>query len=153
MRDDKTRRNPFRFVFFEFDPAKIGENGQSTPPVAENQASQMQGQSVETFEKLATPQAAVVENTCDSKIEDLVECRICCDTMCNPYVLECGHSFCGDCLSSWLKVLPGELHILRRHALELKPQACVFPQRIPAFICRVQSTIILRDRTTSCFEH
>ncbi|KAK6201133.1 associated with histones/Spt16/Pob3 [Scheffersomyces amazonensis] len=38
-----------------------------------------------------------------SKISLSTECSICSDTMNIPYTLECGHTFCYECLKNWFK--------------------------------------------------
>jgi pSer/pThr/pTyr-binding forkhead associated (FHA) protein len=29
------------------------------------------------------------------------QCCICCDLLLNPFSMQCGHTFCGDCLATW----------------------------------------------------
>jgi hypothetical protein len=37
------------------------------------------------------------------KLFEAVHCSICLQVMANPYSVECGHTFCYDCLSKWIK--------------------------------------------------
>lgn len=38
--------------------------------------------------------------------EDSGECSICHDSLINPKTLHCNHTFCSECISSWLRIHP-----------------------------------------------
>jgi len=41
---------------------------------------------------------------CTADITDELECVICSDTFLKPYTLQCSHTFCKKCITTWMKV-------------------------------------------------
>ncbi|KAK1225356.1 zinc ion binding [Marasmius sp. AFHP31] len=50
-----------------------------------------------------------------SRIDDLLECVVCNDNMSVPWVLNCGHTFCSKCLSSWFNQVLADFKVTFTH--------------------------------------
>ncbi|KAJ8085729.1 hypothetical protein PM082_004547 [Marasmius tenuissimus] len=50
-----------------------------------------------------------------SRVDDMLICIICLDDMSVPWVLNCGHTFCSECLSSWFHHILTEFKLTFTH--------------------------------------
>eukprot|EP00854_Cymbomonas_tetramitiformis_P003113 gene3113-3946_t len=92
VRDNQLLKNPFRFVFYEYNPYEVLSRTMTLPDQSENS---------EDLDTLRTAE----NNDNDARIKKIFEimcCAVCTETCVDPHSLSCGHVFCGKCIFTWI---------------------------------------------------
>ncbi|KIK68883.1 hypothetical protein GYMLUDRAFT_67583 [Collybiopsis luxurians FD-317 M1] len=64
----------------------------------------------------ATPKAGPSNGKISiSEVEDSVFCEVCTLKMWTPYILECGHAYCGSCLEDWFNTILNQHKAVHPH--------------------------------------